>query len=155
MGASRFGTLGPALRLQRRQDYRDQLGTPRLIFDQSGSRASTKRHDYAPFGEELSNGVRPTTSGYGTVDLTRQKFTSKERDNENGLDYFLARYYASLHGRFTSADSVAGSVSNPQTLNLYAYVQNNPLKFIDPTGHIAVDGILLTNEFLKAEFLPT
>ncbi|HKP45302.1 MAG TPA: discoidin domain-containing protein [Pyrinomonadaceae bacterium] len=36
----------------------DQLGTPRMIFDQSGSLASTKRHDYAPFGEELFNGAR-------------------------------------------------------------------------------------------------
>jgi len=39
-------------------------------------------------------------------------------------------------GRFTSADSFGGKLSNPQSLNLYAYVLNNPLKWIDPTGHV-------------------
>ena len=38
----------------------------------------------------------------------RQKFTSKERDNETGLDYFLARYYSSTQGRFTSPDEFKG-----------------------------------------------
>ena len=51
----------------------------------------------------------------------------------------MARYYASVQGRFTSADSVSGSMLNPQTLNLYAYVNNNPLRLIDPTGHEAKD----------------
>jgi len=65
----------------------------------------------------------------------REQFTSNERDNETGLDYFGARYYASAQGRFTSADSYGGRLVNPQTLNLYAYVRNNPLKYVDPTGH--------------------
>lgn len=64
----------------------DQLGTPRMVFDKSGSLATTKRHDYAPFGEELFNGLRSTAMGYAANDTTRQKFTSKERDNETGLD---------------------------------------------------------------------
>jgi RHS repeat-associated protein len=63
--------------------------------------------------------------------------TLKERDIETGLDYFLARYYASAQGRFTSADSYGGRLTNPQTLNRYAYVLNNPLKYTDPTGHQA------------------
>jgi hypothetical protein len=42
-------------------------------------------------------------------------------------------------GRFTSPDSYGGRVTNPQTLNLYAYVLNNPLKWVDPTGHFAQD----------------
>jgi hypothetical protein len=50
-----------------------------------------------------------------------------------------ARYFASAQGRFSSADTVPGSITNPQTLNLYAYVQNNPLTFNDPTGHISDD----------------
>jgi hypothetical protein len=45
-----------------------------MIFDKSGSLATTKRHDYAPFGEELFNGLRPTAMGYATADYTRQKF---------------------------------------------------------------------------------
>jgi len=66
----------------------------------------------------------------------RQKFTSQKRDNETGLDYMHARYFASAQGRFTSADSVAGSIANLQSLNRYAYVSNNPLNFNDPTGHM-------------------
>jgi RHS repeat-associated protein len=65
--------------------------------------------------------------------------TQKERDIETGLDYFGARYYSSTQGRFTSADSLAGSRTNPQTLNLYSYTGNNPLRFVDPTGHYFVD----------------
>jgi RHS repeat-associated protein len=115
----------------------DQLGTPRMVFDQSGSLATTKRHDYAPFGEELLNGARPNTVGYASGDTTRQKFTQKERDNETGLDYFLARYYSSTQGRFTSADPIfisSQQIVNPQSWNLYNYVNNNPLAYLDPTG---------------------
>ncbi len=126
----------------------DQLGTPRMIFDKTGSLAGTKRHDYLPFGEEVGAyvGQRTTTLGYSNPDGLRQKFTEKERDLETGLDYFTSRYFGSSQGRFTSADSIAGSPSNPQSFNLYAYVQNNPLKLVDPSGHSAVDGILLTND---------
>jgi YD repeat-containing protein len=57
----------------------DQLGTPRMVFDKSGSLATVKRHDYLPFGEELSAGTggRTTTLGY-IVDSVRQKFTLKK-----------------------------------------------------------------------------
>jgi RHS repeat-associated protein len=115
----------------------DQLGTPRIIFDQSGSLATTKRHDYAPFGEELFNGLRTSATGYAAADSTRQKFTSKERDNETGLDYFGARYYSSTLGRFTSIDPMGVKFTrliDPQQLNRYAYARNNPLKYSDPDG---------------------
>ena len=68
--------------------------------------------------------------------------TGKERDAESGNDYFGARYYASSMGRFLSPDWSAkiepvpySKLDNPQTLNLYAYVGNNPLSRVDPTGH--------------------
>lgn len=63
-------------------------------------------------------------------------FTSKERDSESGLDYFGARYMSSAQGRFTSPDPSNLSVDFwfPQTWNRYAYVGNNPLKFVDQNG---------------------
>ncbi len=67
------------------------------------------------------------------------QFTGKERDPESGLDYFIARYYPSALGWFTSADPMnvtPARTVDPQQLNLYAYVRNNPLILVDPTGMI-------------------
>ena len=119
----------------------DQLGTPRMIVNKSGTLASVKRHDYLPFGEEIGGpqvaliGGRTTTQGY-SGDGVRQKFTEKERDNETGLDYFLARYYSSNQGRFTSADpdSAGASLNEPQSWNGFSYVGNSPLNSTDPFG---------------------
>jgi RHS repeat-associated protein len=81
-------------------------------------------------------GGRTTTQGYSATDGVRQKFTQKERDNETGLDYFGARYYANTQGRFTSIDPLMASAStiDPQSLNRYSYVRNRPLGSIDPNG---------------------
>jgi RHS repeat-associated protein len=69
--------------------------------------------------------------------------TNKERDTESGNDYFLARYYNSSTGRFLSPDWSAKSddpvpyakLDNPQSLNLYSYVYNNPMELVDTDGH--------------------
>ncbi len=66
---------------------------------------------------------------------SRSRHTGKERDTESGNDYFGARYYASSMGRFMSPDAFGGHYTNPQTLNRYAYVTNNPLRYTDPTGN--------------------
>jgi RHS repeat-associated protein len=115
----------------------DHLGSTRVVTKADGSVKA--RYDYLPFGEEVAStvGGRSGIAGYGSADSTRQKFTSKERDNESGLDYFLARYYSSAQGRFTSPDPLiyaATRPGDPQQFNLYAYVRDNPLKFTDPDG---------------------
>jgi len=122
----------------------DHLGTPRVWTKSDGSVADYGRHDYAPFGEELFAGLGGRTGGtsgqkYATVtqaDGQRKQFDGYERDNESGLDFAQARYYASVQGRFTSVDPLMASASvyEPQSWNRYTYVQNNPCKFIDPTG---------------------
>jgi RHS repeat-associated protein len=115
----------------------DHLGTPRTIIDQTGSLTGVKRHDYLPFGEELiaGQGGRTEPRGY-SGDNVRQKFTSYERDTETELDYAQARYHSSKQGRFTSPDPFNGSMAilNPQSMNRYGYVENNPLIFTDPSG---------------------
>jgi len=60
--------------------------------------------------------------------------TKKERDIETGLDFFEARYFGSSHGRFTSPDPLGGHTEDPQTLDRYSYVRNNPERLTDPTG---------------------
>jgi RHS repeat-associated protein len=60
--------------------------------------------------------------------------TLKERDSETGLDYFINRYYSSTQGRFTGADPMGGHTEDPQTLNRYTYVRNNPGVLTDPKG---------------------
>ncbi|HEX8459226.1 MAG TPA: NPCBM/NEW2 domain-containing protein [Pyrinomonadaceae bacterium] len=116
----------------------DHLGTPRMIANLSGSLAGIKRHDYLPFGEEVGTGVggRTVNQGYSGMDNVRQKFTSYERDKETGLDYAQARYYASEQGRFIIPDDFLNDshASDPASWNLYAYVRNNPLSLIDPSG---------------------
>ena len=112
----------------------DNLGSPRVITDSSGN--VTSRRDFMPFGEEISNlGGRSQAIGY-QVDSVRQKFTGYERDNESDLDFAQARMYSNKLGRFTSVDPLMDSadIINPQTLNRYAYVGNNPINITDPTG---------------------
>ena len=75
------------------------------------------------------------------------RITGKERDAESGLDYFGARYYGSTMGRWLSPDWSAkpaavpyAELENPQSLNLYSYVLNNPLDRTDPDGHADCGG---------------
>jgi len=117
----------------------DHLGSPRVVTNSSAGVVS--RHDYMPFGEELGSGVggRTTGMGFSVGDGVRQKFTSKERDIEIGFDYFNARYYASVQGRFSSADDFSrdSDLADAQSWNKYSFVRNNPLRFFDPTGAVA------------------
>jgi RHS repeat-associated protein len=79
------------------------------------------------------------------LERIRSRYTGKERDTESGNDYFGARYYSSAMGRFLSPDWSAkvapvpyAKLDNPQTLNLYAYVGNNPLSRRDLDGHVDI-----------------
>ena len=115
----------------------DRLGTPRMVVDQTGNLGGISRHDYLPFGEEVSAGLggRTTSQGY-TGDSTRQHFTGYERDEETGLNFAQARYQSPVQGRFTSVDPFGRSatVADPQSFNRYSYVTNNPVNLIDPDG---------------------
>jgi RHS repeat-associated protein len=118
----------------------DHLGSTRLLTNEDGAIAGL--HDYLPFGEEIPSGDWNRTAQddngtplYGS-DQPNQKFTGKERDGETGLDYFGARYFSGAQGRFTSPDKPFADQypEDPQSWNLYGYVRNNPLAYVDPTG---------------------
>ncbi len=91
-----------------------------------------------PYGEEAFIGVgnRAVGHGYTYGDSTRQKFTGYERDEETNLDFSQARMHNYNHGRFTSPDEFFNDtqVGSPASWNLYTYVRNNPLKYVDSSG---------------------
>jgi len=123
----------------------DPLGTKRVQVNALGQVDETCTS--LPFGNDMGNSpsvncVQPGNALGTGDDATEHHFTGKERDTESGNDYFGARYYASTMGRFMSPDWSAkvapipyAKLDNPQTLNLYVYLRNNPLAGVDADGH--------------------
>jgi RHS repeat-associated protein len=99
----------------------DHLST-RFLMDANDNTIG-QRGDY-PFGEQW----------YATGTTTKWQFTSYERDAESSNDYAMARYDVNHLGRFLSPDLLSGSIFDPQSLNRYTYVGNNPVSFTDSTG---------------------
>jgi RHS repeat-associated protein len=113
----------------------DWLGTRRVQTDYAGTLEQTCAS--LPYGDGEACGAPPSGNLY----------TGKERDSESGNDYFGARYYASTVGRFLSPDWAAkaepvpyAKLGDPQSLNLYEYVGNDPLGRVDADGHCFEDG---------------
>jgi RHS repeat-associated protein len=98
----------------------DVLGSTLALTDAAGSSQTT--YTYEPFG-------KTTVSGTSTNSF---KYTGRENDTD-GLYYYRARYYGSGGGRFLQEDPIGISGG----LNLYNYVNSNPVNAIDPTGQIA------------------
>jgi RHS repeat-associated protein len=124
--------------------FSDQLRTASVITDSGGNIKAES--DYYPWGGELQ-----LTNG----DANHYKFTGKERDTETGLDYFVARYYSNGLGRFITPDWADGpatapyaELSDPQSLNLYAYVRNRPTTLVDPNGHEDEGGGGMQSQFI-------
>ena len=118
--------------------FSDQLGTARVITDANGNVCYDG--DLYPYG-----GERAVTD----VCDSNYKFTGKERDDESGLDNFGARYDSWQYGRFMTPDWSAkplgvpyATLGNPQSLNLYSYVMNNPLTNRDLDGHWCFFGLV-------------
>jgi RHS repeat-associated protein len=124
----RIASMSPA----RWRDYRATTGGPGQVVS---------AEDYDPWGLVLE-GMSYVS---GNPD-TRYKFTGKERDGESGYDYFGARYYDARVGKFLTADPL--DFLQP-SVTPYAYVENNPLRFVDPTG-MASDS---TNGIVLEEFI--
>jgi len=114
--------------------FSDELGSSSTLTDALGN--VQERYYYYPYGGLVAS--------IGS-DPNHYLFTGKERDSETGNDYFGARYYGSGLGRFMTPDWAAKPTAvpyamfgNPQSLNLYSYVNNNPTTTRDPDGHFAI-----------------
>ncbi|MFC1920431.1 RHS repeat domain-containing protein [Chloroflexota bacterium] len=103
--------------------HQDHLTGTALMTDTNGDKIG-EIMKYFPYGETRSGGV-----------LTDKKFTGQRLDS-TGLYYYNARYYDPEIGRFISADTIIPDPANPQSFNRYSYCLNNPLKYVDPSGHI-------------------
>jgi len=115
----------------------DFLGSSRILTQNNGVLCYDA--DFTPFG-----GDRPYTDNCPAAN--NYKFEGKERDTETGNDDFGARYYSWRFGRWLSADWSAvpvpvpyANLTNPQTLNLYAMVADDPESFADLDGHCCSD----------------
>jgi len=103
--------------------HTDHLHSTSVITDKNG--ADQSEYVYLPYGDTyLMSG--PTY---------HYLFTGQEKDFETGLYFYGARYYDAALGRFISADTVVPQAFDPQALNRYAYVRDNPINLIDPSGH--------------------
>jgi RHS repeat-associated protein len=114
--------------------FSDHLKSTDVVTNNTG--AIQDESDYFPYGGEivLSN-LAPQN----------YKFNGKERDSESGLDEFGARYHSSGLSRFMTPDWAAkptdvpyANFGNPQSLNLFSFVQNNPTTLGDPDGHCPI-----------------
>ncbi len=106
------------------------------LTDESGNIVNSYGYDewgnVTSESEQISNPIR---------------YSGEYYDNESGLYYLRARYYDPLLGRFISKDSVEGDITNPLSLNLYTYVENNPLIYIDPSGLSAATAEWSANQY--------
>jgi RHS repeat-associated protein len=129
----------------------DHLGSSNVVTNATGT--IQNESDFYPFG-----GERQITNNLSNQHF---KFTGKERDTESGLDDFGARYYSSGMGRFMSPDwsdrvepVPYAKIGNPQSLNLYAYAQNNAITLRDADGHsMDADGYTSLAAWRDAGFL--
>jgi RHS repeat-associated protein len=113
----------------------DHLGSTSLISDSTGTKVTGSDVVFAPYGD-----IRTPSDPSTLTTLTDFMFTGQRLDRSTGglMDYG-ARYYLPGLARFISADTIVPNAGNPQTLNRFSYVRDNPLKLIDPSGHIDVD----------------
>jgi RHS repeat-associated protein len=112
--------------------HADPLGGVAALTDAAGR--VVRRLRYGVFGELRANDLEagaPTS----TLDVSL-KYTGQRHDSATGLYYFGARYYDASLGRFIQPDPVVPDPTDPQALNRYAYVRNDPLGLVDPSGNL-------------------
>jgi RHS repeat-associated protein len=102
--------------------HSDHLGSTSLVTNASGGEVA--RQYYYPYGDVRAGDDLPTDIGF-----------TGQRADATGLMYFRARYYSGYLNRWLQPDSIVPEPGNPQALNRYSFVYNNPVKYTDPSGH--------------------
>lgn len=93
-------------------------------------------YGYGPFGETIASAITEgCAAATYSIEESFYAYNSESFDPLTGLQYLRARYYDPLMGRFHVADTYPGSLYSPLSQNLYSYVLNDPINFIDPSGH--------------------
>jgi RHS repeat-associated protein len=118
----------------------------------SGSPGNKTRHQCAQDTSYFEQVSLPfgTALNAESTGSTNRRFTSYDRSSSTGLDYAVNRHYDSQQGRFTQVDPIgmkASTLVDPQSLNLYSYVGNDPVNHMDP------DGLFSRKSFFKALLL--
>ena len=124
--------------------HNDFAGSPLAATDTAGN--IVWKENYRPFGERLNNQAESADN--------RQWFHGKAVDADTGLQYFGARYYDPVLGRFMGVDPVGFQEDNIHSFNKYAYGNNNPYRFIDPDGKQAV-GVDVLNGYVGQQWAQT
>ena len=106
---------------------KDIQGSTTSLVKEDGSADAT--YQYTDFGETIIHGD----------DQAKNEvcYTGGIYDQSTGLYYLNARYYDPEDGRFMTEDSYRGEIMNPETGHLYVYCTNNPVNYVDPSGHFA------------------
>lgn len=104
--------------------HQDHIGSSNVITDSTGKQVAC--YEYKPYGETSK------ISGSFSTDI---RFTGQRLDSSTGFYYYGARYYDPELGRFIQPDTIIAQPFDPQGLNRYAYCRNNPINYVDPTGH--------------------
>ena len=106
----------------------DHLGSTSLVINSAGQQVA--KQSYLPFGEDW---------GVSATDLpTDFTYTGQREAEEIGLMYYVARWYDSDIGHFIQADTIVQEIISSQAFDRFAYVENNPIRYVDPNGFAKV-----------------
>jgi RHS repeat-associated protein len=132
LGTRTYYPAGGAMRVDGTLYYilKDHLGSASVVTKANGTPVTGAEARYYPFGE----------ARFDTSAMLTDKLYTGQRDTGLGIYYYRARFYSPYINHFISADTIIPNISNPQSLNRYSYVLDNPLKYSDPTGHKECEG---------------